>query len=112
MEKRLPLAVGTILQSRYRIVRQLGHGGFGAVYEAADDELGLSFALKETFYASDEDLRQAFRREARMLASLSHDAFPRVTHYFTEGNGCFLVMELVQGDDLDKLLSKRAAPFE
>ncbi len=112
MEKRLPLAVGTILQGRYRIVRQLGHGGFGAVYEAADDELGLSFALKETFYASDEDLRQAFRREARMLASLSHEAFPRVTHYFTEGDGCFLVMELVQGDDLDKLLSKRAAPFE
>lgn len=112
MEKRLPLSVGTILQGRYRIVRQLGHGGFGAVYEAADDELGLSFALKETFYASDEDLRQAFRREARMLASLSHEAFPRVTHYFTEGDGCFLVMELVPGDDLDKLLSKRAAPFE
>ena len=112
MEKRLPLPVGTILQERYRIVRQLGHGGFGAVYEAVDDEIDLSFALKETFYAANEELRQAFKREARMLASLSHDAFPRVSHYFTEDDGCFLVMELIHGDDLDKLLSKRVAPFE
>ncbi len=112
MEKRLPLAVGTVLQGHYRILRQLGHGGFGAVYEAVDDDLKLSFALKETFYAADEDLRNAFKREARMLASLSHEAFPRVTHYFTEGDGCFLVMELIHGDDLDKLLSHRVAPFE
>lgn len=112
MEKRLPLPTGTVLQGRYRIMRQLGHGGFGAVYEAIDDEIGKSFALKETFYAADEELRQAFKREARMLASLEHDAFPNVSHYFTEGDGCFLVMELIRGDDLDKLLSQRAAPFE
>ncbi|MBS1793755.1 MAG: serine/threonine protein kinase [Acidobacteria bacterium] len=112
MEKRLPLPAGTVLQGRYRILRSLGHGGFGAVYEAVDDELGLSFALKETFYAFDDDLRQAFRREARMLASLTHEAFPRVTHYFTEGDGCFLVMENIPGDDLDKLLTRRGAPFD
>lgn len=112
MEKRLPLPAGTLLQQRYRIMRQLGHGGFGAVYEAVDDEIGKSFALKETFYAANEELRQAFKREARMLASLEHDAFPNVSHYFTEGDGCFLVMELVRGDDLDKLLSERSAPFE
>ncbi len=112
MEKRLPLPAGTVLQGRYRIMRQLGHGGFGAVYEAVDDEIGKSFALKETFYAANEELRQAFKREARMLASLEHEAFPDVSHYFTEGDGCFLVMELIRGDDLDKLLSQRPAPFE
>lgn len=111
MQKRLPLPTGTVLQNRYRIMRQLGAGGFGAVYEAVDDELGLAFALKETFYADEEAMRSAFKREARMLASLSHDAFPRVTHYFTEGDGCFLVMELVRGDDFDKLLAKRETPF-
>jgi serine/threonine protein kinase len=112
MQKRSPLSVGTILQGRYRISRQLGHGGFGAVYEAVDDEIGLSFALKETFYADHEELRQAFKREAKILASLSHDAFPRVSHYFTQDEGCFLVMELVSGDDLDKLLLGRSTPFE
>lgn len=112
MEKRLPLPVGTVLQGRYRIVRQLGHGGFGAVYEAVDDEIGKSFALKETFYAYDEDLRQAFKREARLLAGLEHDAFPGVSHYFTEADGCFLVMELVRGEDLDKLLAGRPMPFD
>lgn len=112
MEKRLPLPTGTVLQNRYRILRQLGHGGFGAVYEAVDDELNKSFALKETFYAANEQLTQAFKREARMLASLEHEAFPDVSHYFTEGEGCFLVMELIRGDDLDKLLSQRSAPFD
>ena len=112
MEKRLPLPVGTVLQGRYRIVRQFGHGGFGAVYEAVDDEINLSFALKETFYAANEELRQAFKREAKMLASLSHDAFPRISHYFTENDGCFLVMELIRGNDLDQLLAKQNIPFE
>ncbi len=112
MEKRLPLPTGTVLQNRYRILRQLGHGGFGAVYEAVDDEIGKSFALKETFYAANEQLSQAFKREARMLASLEHDAFPDVSHYFTEGEGCFLVMELIRGDDLDRLLSKQPDPFD
>jgi serine/threonine protein kinase len=111
MQKRLPLSAGTVLQNRYRIVRQLGHGGMGAVYEAVDDEIGLAFALKETF-ADDDAMRQAFKREARMLASVTHEAFPRVTHYFTGNDGCFLVMELIRGDDLQALLTKRGEPFE
>jgi serine/threonine protein kinase len=111
--KKPPIPDGKLLQNgRYRILRHLGGGGMGRVYEVVDDELEKSFALKETFYAADEELGEAFKREAQMLAKLEHDAFPQVTHYFTENDGCFLVMELIRGDDLKDLLKARAAPFE
>ena len=60
------LAPDTILQGRYRIVRQLGQGGMGAVYEAIDQRLDTTVALKETLFA-DERLRKQFEREARLL---------------------------------------------
>ena len=74
MDKRLPLSVGTILQSRYTIVGQLGHGGMGAVYEAKDNRTSATVALKET-YADDDYMRNAFEREAKMLANMTHEAF-------------------------------------
>jgi WD40 repeat protein len=83
----------------------------GAVYEAQHEELSHTVALKETFHTEDESLRRAFKREARMLANLRHPALPRVTDYFTEGDGLFLVMEFITGDDLMERLSQRQEPF-
>ncbi|HYX30206.1 MAG TPA: serine/threonine protein kinase, partial [Pyrinomonadaceae bacterium] len=70
------LTEGTILQGRYRIVRQLGQGGMGAVYEAVDERLDTTVALKETLF-TEEKLRKQFEREARLLARMHHPALPR-----------------------------------
>ena len=104
------LSPETILQGRYRIVRQLGQGGMGAVYEAVDERLDTIVALKETLF-TDEKLRKQFEREARLLARLHHQALPRVSDHFNEGDGQFLVMQYVAGDDLAEMLAARNAPF-
>jgi serine/threonine protein kinase len=101
---------GAVLQNRYEIVEPVGKGGMGAVYLAKDTRLGHLVALKETFF-QEESMRRAFEREARLLAGLSHPALPRVTDHFTENEGQFLVMEYISGDDLEKLLRRRNAPF-
>ena len=104
------LTPDTILQGRYRIVRQLGQGGMGAVYEAIDQRLDTTVALKETLF-SDERLRKQFEREARLLARLHHPALPRVSDHFSEADGQFLVMQFIPGDDLSEMMTRKRAPF-
>jgi serine/threonine protein kinase len=104
------LARGTMLQGRYRIVKRLGSGGMGAVYEAVDRRLNITVAVKETFSA-DQRLRRQFGREARMLAKLNHPALPRVTDYFTESNRAFLVMQFIPGPDLAEIVTRKRGPF-
>ena len=100
----------TVLQGRYRIVRQLGQGGMGAVYEAIDQRLDTTVALKETLF-SEERLRKQFEREARLLARLHHPALPRVSDHFSEGDGQFLVMQYIPGDDLSEMMNRKRGPF-
>jgi len=104
------LSPETILQGRYRIVRQLGQGGMGAVYEALDQRLDTIVALKETLF-TDEKLRKQFEREARLLARMHHPALPRVSDHFNEGDGQFLVMQYVAGEDFYEMLTRRNSPF-
>src|SRR5437667_1671897 len=104
------LAPEAILQDRYRIVRQLGKGGMGAVYEAIDQRLDAVVALKETF-SVDKRLRRQFEQEARLLAQLHHPALPRVSDYFTEGDRAFLVMQFISGADLAEIISQQPGPF-
>ena len=99
-----------ILQNRYRIIRQLGKGGMGAVYEAVDLRLDAVVALKETF-SVDDRLRRQFEQEARLLAQLHHPALPRVSDYFTEDDRAFLVMQFIGGVDLAETISQQPGPF-
>src|SRR5213083_489223 len=104
------LTADTVLQERYRIVRQLGQGGMGAVYEAVDERLDTTVALKETLF-TDEKLRKQFEREARLLARMHHQALPRVSDHFNEGDGQFLVMQYIAGEDFYEMLTRRNGPF-
>jgi serine/threonine protein kinase len=103
-------ARGDMLQDRYHIVRELGAGGMGAVYEAVDERLQVTVAIKETF-AVDNRLRRQFEQEARLLAQLNHPALPRVSDYFTEDGRAFLVMQFIAGDDLAQIIAQQPGPF-
>ena len=76
-----------------------------------DIRLGNSVALKQTF-AQDQWLRQAFEREARLLANLQHPALPVVSDHFVEADGQFLVMQFIEGENLSQALASRGKPFE
>ncbi len=104
------IETGTILQNRYLIDKQIGAGGMGAVYVATDQRFGSTVAIKETFF-TDENLRKAFEREARLLNSLRHPALVRVSDHFDDGNGQFLVMEYIAGEDLSELMASRGTAF-
>jgi serine/threonine protein kinase len=104
------IETGTLLQDRYLIDKQIGAGGMGAVYVATDQRFGSTVAIKETFF-TDENLRKAFEREARLLNSLRHPALVRVSDHFDDGNGQFLVMEYIPGEDLSELMASRGTAF-
>jgi serine/threonine protein kinase/parvulin-like peptidyl-prolyl isomerase len=105
------IASNTILQNRYRVLRELGHGGMGTVYEALDQRINAIVALKETVASDNEEARRAFEREASLLGNLRHAALPKVMDYFSEQDSDFLVMEFIPGHDLAELIELRAAPF-
>lgn len=107
----MPLSPGQILQQRYRIVTLLGQGGFGAVYRAWDVNLNRPCAVKENMETTLEAQRQ-FMREATVLANLSHANLPRVIdHFHIPNQGQYLVMDFIEGEDLQEMLEKAGAPL-
>lgn len=112
------LPPNTHLQNRYVIVGRLGRGGMGAVYEAIDARItGKDWAVKEMSSAAlltpqeQQQALSAFRREAEMLARLSHPNLPAVTDFFSQGGKQYLVMERVRGKTLEELLHEQKTPF-
>ena len=98
---------------RYRILAQIGKGGFGAVYKAEDTELGNRLvAVKEMSQQSGMSLQEnleateAFKREALMLADLMHPNLPRIYDHFTEAGHWYLVMDFIEGETLEEYLDK------
>ena len=108
----MTLSPGQTLNNRYRIVKLLGQGGFGAVYRAWDTNLNGPCAVKENFDASPAAQAQ-FQREASMLFNLRHPNLPKVFDSFTlPEQGQYLVMEYIEGEDIAHRLERTGAPLE
>lgn len=107
------LQPGQVLQSRYRILGIVGMGGMGAVYQARDlhfPTVPKLVAVKEMInMAQDQHLREStmrnFERESEILATLSHPAIPQIYDFFSFGDRAYLVMEFIQGKDLEAILN-------
>src|SRR5206468_3065572 len=105
---------GLLLAGRYRIVRPIGSGGMGEVYEAEDLDLGARVAVK-TMRVGDDDSVGRFKREIQMARTVTHPNVCRIfdlhRHHDVE-NGTvvtFLTMELVEGETLSAFLARRGA---
>jgi WD40 repeat protein len=104
------LAPDHILNQRYRVISQVGKGGFGAVYKAGDILFADRFvAVKEmgqSWLTPDEAViaTEAFKREAQLLANLSHPGLPHIYDQFFEGSHWYLVMDYIEGETLDEHL--------
>ncbi len=102
-----------MLRQRYRLLRQIGSGGMGAVYKAEDSQLGNRVvAIKEMSPRglSPEETQEAtegFRREALLLARLSHPNLPRIHEQFEEDGRWYLVMDFIEGRTLEDYLEDR-----
>ena len=105
---------GDVFADRYRVVRELGRGGMGVVYQALDENLGRDVALKVMALSARQDPSAAgrFRREAQVLAALHHPGVVTVHDYGESDGQLFLVMRLVNGIDLAQRLrdSRRLTP--
>jgi len=102
----MPLNPDTLLEKRYKIITQLGEGGFGAVYRALDTRLNIECAVKELSLRGQDAIEQ-FRLEAEMLARLKHPGLPGVIDHFSEDGHNYLVMEYVPGLDLGQWLHQK-----
>jgi serine/threonine-protein kinase len=108
-----PIAPGTDI-GPYRVVREVGRGGMGVVYEAEDTRLRRTVALKAlpSEYARDPVRRERLTREARAAASLTHPAIATI-YALDEVNGSlYLVSELVRGHTLREELARGPLPPE
>src|SRR5436305_8458719 len=106
------LAPGTKL-GPYEVVATLGAGGMGEVYRARDARLERDVAVKilPQHLSSDPDLKARFEREARAISALSH---PHICHLYDVGSQDgtdYLVMELLEGESLERRLEKGPLPL-
>jgi eukaryotic-like serine/threonine-protein kinase len=109
--------VGQVLDGSYRIEQLLGEGGMGAVYIATQLRLDKSVAIKVMArgLASNEEALERFRREAKVTSALGHPNIVQVFDFSTTPSGePFLVMEFLEGEDLDQRLRRvgRLSPKE
>ncbi|HEX4457928.1 MAG TPA: serine/threonine-protein kinase, partial [Polyangia bacterium] len=105
---------GTLLAGRYRVVRLLGEGGMGSVYEAEHLALGRRVAVKvmRRRYADQRAMVERFNVEARSASKVAHPNVVQVFDYgTTEAGEGFLVMELLAGAPLSDVVKKQG-PLE
>ena len=101
-----------LLKGRYRILAQVGKGGFGAVYKAEDTQVSYRLvAIKEMSQGNlnPQELVEAidaFQNEVLLLGSLKHHSLPHIYDHFDEAGHWYAVMEFIEGETLEAYLNK------
>lgn len=107
-----PRAVGSIVNNRYRILAVVGRGGLGVVYRVADILYSSKnvYALKELADSS-PGARKQFELESKWLQELNHNNIPKVRESFEWDERVYLVMDYVDGENLEQYLRRTSHPL-
>jgi serine/threonine-protein kinase len=112
-----PFYIETMLQAlggHYRLVREIGTGGMGRVFEAVDTQTGERVAAKIMFSRSEADLHalRRFQQEGDVLATLHHEHIVKVKGTFIEEHASCIIMELLEGQSLGQLMQDGQLPLD
>lgn len=104
------------MAERYKIYEKLGAGGVGAVFRAYDSQLKRWVAVKRLLTANeaaqDKDIAAELRREADALASMRNPNIVTIFDVASDEEGMFMVMELLQGEDLADVVARGPLPYD
>lgn len=111
--------IGALIAQRYRILDVLGQGGMSTVFLARDEHfphVQRYCAIKVLRPSSDPTLARlqqaAFEREAALLATLRHPGIPQIYDFFVDHESCLLVLEYLDGEDLEHYLRRLGRPLQ
>lgn len=106
------LGVGSVLNGKYRITKEIGAGGMGAVYLAEDEVLKRRVVIKALLSDDDPDLVTQSIKEREFLAAVKHANIVSIYDFITVGTHGYIVMEYVGGKTLDQIMDERGQPFD
>ena len=108
--------IGTVIDGKYEILKEIGHGGMSVVYLAMDKHLNKQWAVKEIRTKgsgkNDEIVVNSLLAEANMMKKLDHPALPRIVDIIDNGITIYIVMDYIEGESLDKILNEYGAQPE
>lgn len=112
-KKRRVYSPQTIQKGRYLVIQKLGSGGMSRVYLARDTKMDFNVVVKEMFPPKSYPEKKVyflkkFKNEAKLLFRLRHPGIPRVTDYFAEGDSYYMVMEYIEGENIDNIVKSRS----
>ena len=106
------LKTGTVIDGKYKILNEIGHGGMSTVYLAINEKANKSWAVKEIRRKNNrhfEMLRQSMIVETNLLKRLSHPNLPRIVDIIDNDEDFLIVMDYIDGNTLERLIEDEGA---
>ncbi len=106
------LKIGSVIDGKYKILSEIGHGGMSNVYLAMNEKANKPWAVKEVRKSLHRDfdiLRQSLIVETNLLKQLKHSNLPSIVDVIDSGENFLIVMDYIEGNTLERLLADEGA---